>query len=182
MSCQFKPKTSGSLASLVQGYKNEYRKDKNNELSYFRNMDFDQALKKAAYAENKNGRKFSHQYRLPKQASEQAFKKFTEIKTEIKATQNFEQLYELLDSNLRSIQDIGDLFIFDTALRIGAKLNYLPKELIVQSGSKEGAKKLGLTVKNKRVSLEQLPSLIRENLEPYEIENFLCLYRDKFEK
>lgn len=182
MSCKscHHPSDLKAFAALVKDYKNHHQKEKNLELRYFEQMNFEQVLKKVAYAKNQNDRKFSHQRRLPQAVSKSVLNVLLGIKKEIKEIQNFEQLYALLEQQLLPIRGIGDLFIFDAALRIAAKLNYQPTEIIVQSGSKQGVRNLGLKVKNKRVTLDQLPSIIRDELEPYEIENFLCIYREEF--
>lgn len=69
------------------------------------------------------------------------------IAGKIDKANSFTELYKLLQGYIRaqktegSLHGIGDLCLYDVAFRISAYLDCLPKEVFVQNGSKEGAKK-----------------------------------------
>ena len=80
-----------------------------------------------------------------------------------------------VDSTIRAIRGIGDLTIYDTSLRIGAKLGLYPKAVYLHRGVISGAKALGLNYRQKSIPIKDIPEPISNNLEPYEIEDFLCI-------
>ena len=70
--------------------------------------------------------------------------------------------------------------MYDTALRIGAKLGVAPVRVYLHTGTREGAKRLGIETKGvSALWPSELPEALRE-LEPYEVEDVLCIYKDKF--
>lgn len=97
----------------------------------------------------------------------------------------FTKLYTLLQGHTKaqkaegSLHGIGDLCLYDIAFRISAYLDCLPTEVFVQSGSKKGAEKWGLKIIKGKLDRQQLPTMLVERLKPYEIEDFLCIFKDK---
>ena len=87
---------------------------------------------------------------------------------------DFEDLRSLVDNTIR-VKGIGDLTIYDFSLRIGAKLGLYPKAVYLHRGAISGAKALGLNYRQKSIPIKDIPEIISSNLEPYEIEDFLCI-------
>ncbi|MEO0269567.1 MAG: hypothetical protein ABIN73_07505 [candidate division WOR-3 bacterium] len=57
---------------------------------------------------------------------------------------------------------------------------YSPDKVYLHAGTKEGAKNLGLNTKGKKaLQINELPKELKD-LSPIEIEDILCIYRDKF--
>ena len=71
--------------------------------------------------------------------------------------------------------------VYDTAFRIGAKLNKLPTKVYLHTGTREGAKALGFDGKVKSIGVYELQPEFQK-LEPYEIEDILCIFKDKFKQ
>jgi hypothetical protein len=86
-----------------------------------------------------------------------------------------------MDILVRLILGIGTLFIYDATPRIGAKLNFEPKKVHIHSGTKKGAHALGVFSLNDIVNKSCFPDGICD-LEPLQIEDLLCIFKDKFGK
>jgi hypothetical protein len=70
---------------------------------------------------------------------------------------------------------------YDTALRIGFKLNKLPEDVYLHAGTQKGSAALKLTGHRSVLGIDQVREKYPEfsRLKPHEIENFLCIYKDK---
>jgi hypothetical protein len=100
-------------------------------------------------------------------------------KKSIKDVKDFDELFVLIDKLLRPVKGIGELYIYDTSLRIGSYLGHMPKKVYLHSGTRIGARKLGY--KNKYViEMDELPEEF-QHLEPFEVEDILCIYKKKFD-
>lgn len=79
------------------------------------------------------------------------------------------------------LHGIGELTVYDTALRIGAKLGLLPKKVYLHAGTRAGARALGLNWKATSLAVRELPSELL-TLTPHEIEDCLCIFKDKLKR
>jgi len=59
------------------------------------------------------------------------------VTSEIKV-RNFDELYELIEKLVGNINGTGELYIYDTSLRIGAKLGIEPNKIYLHRGTREG--------------------------------------------
>lgn len=136
----------------------------------------------AALAENHLGKRNGHQRRLKKLHLEKFAAQLIDRIKDIKAAQSFDQLLKIVESC--KIYGIGELACYDTANRIGAKLGLRPDLIYLHAGTKKGAEKLlGKRLKIKFLKKEDLPSPFQaDELTPAEIEDILCIYKDKFDK
>jgi hypothetical protein len=66
--------------------------------------------------------------------------------------------------------------VYDTALRIGAKLGLEPEVVYLHRGTRRGVRALGLDADRTFVALGELPHELRA-LRPHEIEDCLCIYK-----
>ena len=95
----------------------------------------------------------------------------------IKRIKGFDELFVLIDNLLKSAKGVGELYIYDTSLRIGSYLGNLPEKVYLHSGTRTGARKIGF--KNKYViEMSELPNEFQK-LEPFEVEDILCIYKYK---
>ena len=95
----------------------------------------------------------------------------------LEACRDFRQLFELVRDLIEPIPGIGELMIYDTALRIGAKLNLKPMRVYLHAGARAGARALDYENRGRDfVHLEDLPEPLRQ-LEPHEIEDCLCIFK-----
>ncbi|MBI4192845.1 MAG: hypothetical protein HY525_20220 [Betaproteobacteria bacterium] len=78
---------------------------------------------------------------------------------------------------MRSVRGIGELYVYDTALRLGAHLRLLPRQVYLHAGTRRGARALGLDHRAKSLAPTKLPAALR-CLRPYEMEDVLCIYED----
>ena len=102
----------------------------------------------------------------------------------IEIAKSFDEVYNIVQEEGKKIKDIGALTIYDIAVRVGASINVLPSKLYLQAGAVIGACKLGIiaNIKNLVIDVEAMnikyPAL--KKLNTYQVENFLCVYKDKF--
>ena len=71
--------------------------------------------------------------------------------------------------------------IYDTALRIGAKLHLEPDQVYLHRGTREGARRLGIGSSERSIPANRLPPPLRQ-LKAREIEDVLFIYKDEFRR
>ena len=118
-----------------------------------------------------------HQRRLSKASLLAACNSLLRNESRIKRCKDFDELHTLLLRLLRRTQGIGELYIYDTAFRIGAKAGFLPTRLYFHAGTRLGASALGYDGRLPWIEVSGLPTELRR-LKPYEIEDFLCICKD----
>jgi hypothetical protein len=91
---------------------------------------------------------------------------------------SFDCLLNTVASLVADIPDLGELYSYDTALHIGARTKRLPDSVYLHAGTRLGAKALRLPYRQKSLDVASLPASLRV-LKPYEIEDFLCIYKDR---
>jgi hypothetical protein len=168
---------SRDLRAIVQHYCVHYREAANNELQYFHNQSsLQSAIEKAALATRADGKRFSHQCRIPRESLERVSDHLLSIKNAIRQVRNFESLHRLIDRTISSIPMVGELMIYDTSIRIGAWLELQPRAVYLHAGTRIGAKAIGLDPKRSTIALRELPASLRV-LRPQEVEDVLCIYK-----
>ena len=112
----------------------------------------------------------------------EATKRLVELHDDLRRCSTFHALWALIRDNLKPIQGIGDLYIYDAALRIGAYLRLTPERVYLHAGTRIGARKSGLLLRagGRREWLEsnELPATLRD-LPPSDVENLLCIYEGR---
>jgi hypothetical protein len=98
---------------------------------------------------------------------------------EIGRARDFDTLHHIVDEC--RMEGIGALTVYDTAVRIAAFLWLTPQRVYLHAGALSGARKLGVDVRDGVVDPEVLPREFRL-LEPDEIEDCLCIYKDRFKR
>jgi hypothetical protein len=119
-----------------------------------------------------DGRRHSHQRRIPRRVLQQAANAL--VKATVAAA-TFEDLHETVRKSIGPIRGIGELAIYDIACRIGADLELTPERVYLHAGTREGARALGLG--GATLSKSDLPKEFHR-LSPAEIEDCLCIYKD----
>jgi hypothetical protein len=167
-----------SLATLVAIYRRQFGRRLDAYLDYFMKLDsLDKAIRFACHS--KEGKIHDHQYRVGKETLEQASKALQRHSHEIKACVSFDDLLSQVEDHTRRINRFGVLAVYDTSLRLGAKLGLWPEVVHLHAGTKKGCKALGLATKGRTLDMATLPLPIRA-LEPYHAENFLCIFKGQF--
>lgn len=171
--------TNKSLSQLVRIYKRKHGPRLAAYLGYFQTLDsIDDAIRFACHG--KDGKIHGHQHLVGKAKLEQARKKLQKCSDEIATIESFDDLLSLVEDRTGSIYRFGVLAVYDTTLRLGAYLDVWPEVVYLHAGTKKGYKALGVATKGGTVELEQLPMPIR-SLEPYQAEDFLCIFKDQFD-
>jgi len=87
-------------------------------------------------------------------------------------------LFGIVHTAVKPIQGIGELYIYDTSFRIGAKLNLFPTKVYLHAGTRVGTRALGLDGSAATLRVSPLPREFRK-LEPHEVEDILCIFKDE---
>jgi len=165
-----------SIATIVQDYTRRFRPRAARELQFFASLrSMDEVITQAGFARMPNGKRWVHQRRIPDAALERATGRLRLSRLE--EARSFDDLIDRVNSAVRSIRGIGELYVYDTALRIGAHLGLMPREVYLHAGARMGAQALHLNSRSGSVPLDRLPVDLRR-LEPHEIEDVLCIYKD----
>ncbi|MFA5179958.1 MAG: hypothetical protein WC405_01440 [Syntrophales bacterium] len=138
-------------------------------------------INKAALAENHSGKRYRHQCRIPHAILQLSLNKLCMAEKAIGACSSFEDLHRFIILKLKSISGIGELYCYDTALRIGAKLNLHPKTVFLHAGTRQGASFITDIRGKESLNTSCLPMAIRE-LPPEQVEDILCIYKDEIKK
>ena len=171
-----------NLNAIVHTYVSKIKPLAQAEFDWFRSQpNLTMAIKYAGLAINSKGKRYSHQRRIKRGVLPQAEKILVTNLNILSRCSNFDELFDLIDTLLKPVDGIGDLYIYDTSLRIGAKLNLLPTKVYLHTGTREGAKALGFDGSVKSFEVSELPSEFQK-LESYEIEDVLCIFKDKFKQ
>jgi hypothetical protein len=168
------------FAAILRHYKKYQCAISNKELDDFRKMATVQsAIERAAQAIDSSGKRYSHQRRIKKKAILRAAKLLCAASLVLECCEDFAKLHDAVESTVSGVFGIGPLYIYDTALRIGAKLGLAPEHIYLHAGARVGAARLGIDVRSKFITKNQVPRLLRE-LSAAEIEDVLCIYKDCF--
>jgi hypothetical protein len=166
------------LQDIAKEYARNNRSRPNDELEWFRRQPtLRSAIRSAGLAVNSEGRGFAHQRRLSKASLHAACHSLLRNESKIRRCNDFDELQTLLRRLLRLTQGIGELYIYDTAFRVGAKLGFLPNRVYLHAGTRLGASALGYDSRLPWIDVSGLPTGLRR-LKPYEIEDLLCIYKD----
>jgi hypothetical protein len=172
------------FGSIVRWYIEHKRPIEKAELASFASeATLDSAVERAGlaqYLDGKRWKRYDHQHRIPKAALRKATDKLR--RAPLAEATDFHSLCEMVKKEIDPIPGVGELTVYDTALRIGAKRELLPKRVYLHAGARVGARALGL--KNWRaqsLDLHEFPAELQQ-LEPYEIEDCLCMFADEFAK
>ena len=130
---------------------------------------------------DKNDGKYPHQRHITKDTLNEYKQNLLEIENEFKKCVNFDEIYELFKKH--RIYGIGDLTIYDVALRVSQNYGIYPDKLYLHAGTRVGAFKAGLIPKYSRKHVLSPADFPEEfdwlrGVEPYLIEDFLCIYKD----
>jgi hypothetical protein len=183
-----KPTQANTLEDLVETYR---KLQKNSDgcceylcglLWHYQKMNsLKDVIESAACAKNAQGKRHSHQYRIPQAAIENAKKILKKgIKNE-NSFQSFEALHEWFanqcsNKNGTLGMGLGPLYVYDTCLRIGAYLKLMPEHVYLHSGALTGARALLGAVRRKKLPVSDFPKAMQV-LKSHEIEDFLCIYK-----
>jgi len=169
-----------SYDSIVRHYMDRYREYSRKELDYFRRMpNLREAIRAAALARDRCGHKHPHQWRIPRATLKVWDRELSRKAAALRACKEFHGLMEHAERIAKGIWGIGELTVYDTIHRIGAYLGKSPAKVYMHAGTRTGAKALGFGGNRRLISPRDLPRAFRR-LEPYELEDCLCIYKHDF--
>ena len=166
-----------TLDEIVSSYIREYRTLARAEMrSFEKESTLRDVIRRAALCLWPNGKRHEHQYRIPKLLLEQAEDRLQGIARKLEDAADFSELHNKVESEISSINGIGELTVYDIAHRIGAYLRKAPKLVYLHRGTRTGAAVFGL--RGRTIAPKQLPAAF-SRLTPAEIEDCLCIYKDE---
>lgn len=172
----------GDLRGVVRHYRSEFQADAARELRFFAiQRSFEEAIAKAALAQRPDGKRFSHQRRIPRSALEESRQRLLRARSRLANATSFDALLRIVEHEIGPVHKIGKLTVYDTALRIAAWRQLEPEMVYLHAGTKTGAQALGLAYREATIPLKELPSPLRR-LSPREIEDVLCIYKDVLQR
>lgn len=121
-------------------------------------------------------RRHGHQRRIRKTAIQATLIRLKSADRIFADCVSFECVLKRLTEKCLEIPGVGDLYLYDTALRIAAFREWEPECVHLHAGALEGAKALGLHVRSAPLPVSDFPEPIRK-LKPHEIEDLLCIYK-----
>ena len=175
------PKPNGqgeTLAELIHEYKREFGDDHQADRAQYRKPpNLTEAIR---HATGSVGKVPNHQRRVGRAILTQACERLLQHQDEIQACKSFAELIGLIERHTADIHRFGTLAVYDTACRLGLSLGLLPEVVYLHAGTKKGANALGLDTSRGYLEMDELRRPFRL-LEPWECEDFLCIYKARLE-
>jgi radical SAM protein with 4Fe4S-binding SPASM domain len=169
------------MNTLINNYITKLNKKQLDEIASYKSIS---DCASSYYRENKERIKASHQIRISNKTLKFFGVQVSKHITKDSNFKNFEELFKKVKKIAGSVKGIGNLTIYDTALRIGFYLSnqVFPKDFVYLSrGTKEGAEALlGRKVKNAE-NVEVFRKYFNE-LDSRQIENILCIEKEYFKR
>lgn len=172
---------------VIRDYIINHRPGNKAQLAWFKGQpSFEDALLKAAKAEDDRGKRYRHQNKVWRTAITEAQCRLPSAANQVRECKSFHELWLLLyqllkptEGPIKPVKGLGDLYIYDTALRLGAYLCLTPDKVYLHAGTLEGAKRFGFIASSKAwLEVNELPEDLQK-LPPHELEDVLCIYKDK---
>jgi hypothetical protein len=138
----------------------------------------EEAIKVAVMSKDKNNIKHSHQWRIYNYVYDEFVKNLLNVKNKINNSKDFDELFNIIDFYKTS--GVGELFCYDTALRIGHYLNKLPEKIYIHAGTRKGLKLLlDRIIFERTIYKHDLPEPFCScELTPAQLEDFFCVKKD----
>src|SRR5947209_2442729 len=126
---------SQKLINIINHYKRWKKANPDTWLMHCKNQkNLSAAIHFAAFAKNNLGKRHPHQYRLKRVDMETFETNLLSNARVIRSAQDFETLLTIVDKS--RTKGIGELAIYDTAIRIGSYLNLEPDKIYLHAGTR----------------------------------------------
>ncbi len=169
---------SRRIEAAVMDYVRKHRSRLRAQLDYFcKQPTFDAAINAAGMARDARGKRFAHQCRVRKKALRECTSRLLARRSTVAAAGSFDELHRIVESAIVDLLGVGDLMVYDTSLRLGARLGLCPQVVYLHAGTRQGAKAIGLDRGHRTLKMSELPPAF-QRLEPCEVEDCLCIYKD----
>jgi hypothetical protein len=171
--------TVDAMEAAVDDYIARIRPEMQGEFRYYRILRTDEdAVSRAALAQLPKGKRHWHQRRIPRASLEQSREHLLASLPTLRGAGTLDELFDIVNALIRPIPEIGELAVYDTAVRIGARFGLEPENVYVHAGTRDGARVLGFDGGRYVIEMNELPEPIRR-LSGREAEDFLCRYKSK---
>ncbi len=161
------------LESVVKNYIELNRPKSKAEFEWYAAQpSLEEAIRAAASAQTGTGKSTKTARKGSAESRKVAEEKLVEQMESLQSAKTFDSLLEEIERAVLPIPGLNDLYAYDTATRIGAFLNIWPKHVYLYTGTRTGAKQIGIVTKKRLVLFTSLPAPLQE-LEPYEAEEAL---------
>jgi hypothetical protein len=143
---------------------------------YYNTQSLKESIINASIGNTPSGKMDSHQWRVGRVNGTRGADMLLLRIAEIKKSKSFGDIFKITEEVRKEIYGLGDLWSYDTALRIGFKMELYPTEVYIQRGVIKGVKKILPQIKRTERSLPlSIFSNDLQKLKPYQAENFLCI-------
>ena len=184
-SCKGNIQTDGvSLAGIVRRYKESHQTGLHNQLeSFHQEASLQDAIERAAHARRPDGKRYDHQRLITREAIDAAASQLMSDRfyEHVRERKDFDALHHYIENEIGGIKGIGPLMIYDTAIRIGAKLERSPTRVYLHAGPRLGAKALGIDYRRPYIELSEFPREL-QSLKACEIEDCLCIFKEELRR
>jgi hypothetical protein len=142
-----------------------------------------EVIERSTKALKSNGQKSEHQKRIKNKTLQTMSEKLQQREKDFKKSKDFEEIMKIVEEEKMS--GFGKLAIYDTSLKIGARLNIRPKYIYLHAGTKKGVRSLGISVKKKdKIHFEELPIVFKDaiqdgSLTEMHLEDLFCIYKER---
>ena len=169
-----------SLGAIMRTYQRYNRPRLVEQLDSFRHeANIGTAVARAALARRPDGKKYDHQRRIAPNVLSAVQQRLVGVR--IDRCQSFSELHGLIQTSIGDIYGVGPLMVYDTALRIGAKLGVWPEQVYLHRGTRSGARALRLQYRQPTLAVSELPQVLRV-LRPHEVEDLLCVFKSELSR
>jgi hypothetical protein len=169
--------TPSGLAAIVRSYRAQCARRALAELETFgAEPSLSSAVRRASFATTPDGKRYHHQRRLSTATLEALHALLR--RAPLARCRSFHELHTMVRRVIGPVPGVGRLMIYDTALRIGAKLGLEPERVYLHAGTRDGARNLGLDWRAESVEMKELPAELRR-LKAHQVEDVLCIYKDR---
>lgn len=161
-----------SLAALVAGYVADIRPEACARLAFYANQaSLAAALEVVAAWRDEHGRVEVRQSRLGRAVREAAAARIRALSLADAVT--FATVHSRVEAALGGLRGLGELAVYDVALRLGAVLGLPPQAVFLARGVQAAARVLGVP-RARWAAIDAFPAEMRR-LHAWEVENFLRL-------
>jgi hypothetical protein len=166
-----------TLVEICEEYVREYRPDASREAAFYAGGKLPERIERAARAKTSTGKTHSHQRRIGHRSLKAFAKRLAKRLNEIATAPTFDDLLKVVTK--AKLPGVGELALYDTAVRIGHGQKLVPEEVYLHAGTRNGAIRRGLKVQGRTtISMseirKELPGL--SGLSPAEVEDVLCIF------
>lgn len=171
----------GSLRDLLADYRKEYMTGARAERDGYAGVPLEDAIMRAGMGKRADGSHHPHLYRVPTLALRQGVAQMLIEMNAIRACSDFDALHGKLARIAQSINGLGKLWVYDTAVALAGCLAIAPSQIYLHAGTAEGARALGVRARKRWHKSEWPQEFIDSGLTADDLENFLCIYRRQLE-